>query len=531
MRAPFFIGFITLFLYSWTYLIIAACIGIIYLIYKAKTEPLKSVFISNTPLYHESATRLAQRIKNKEITSVELVEAFIKQIQQANPLINALVVDRFEVARLEAKRADMKTQSVAPEDLPPLHGVPCTIKECFSVKGLPLTSGLMHRLNMISSTNATAVQRYVDAGAIIIGTTNISELCMWMESNNKVYGRTKNPYDTRRIVGGSSGGEAAILAASGAAFGLGSDIGGSVRMPAFFCGIFAHKPSGGLIPNTGQFPYAQNGAVRYLTTGPMCKKAEDLWPLLKILAGPDDIDTGCVHSELKDPSTVKLKELSFYSIRNGPGGIISRVHHDLKNAQSNVESFLKKQGCALEVIEHFAGFKKSLEIWSSSIVAAGGDPYAFLMGNQQRSVNLGLEIIKYLLDYSVHTLPSIGCGISDNISRRFPKRAEMFLNQGKELKKQLLEKLGNNGVILYPSYPTPAPKHNQPLLPPFNWVHTAIFNILEFSVTQVPLGLNSEGIPLGIQVASIPGNDHVTIAVALELEKAFGGWVPPKGSR
>src|SRR5207237_4871758 len=138
------------------------------------------------------------------------------------------------------------------------------------------------------------------AGAIPLGVTNLSELCMWMESNNRVYGRTGNAYDPRRTAGGSSGGEGAIVGAAGAPFGLGSDIGGSIRMPAFFNGVFGHKPTGGLVPNSGQFPMAHGPALRYLTTGPIARHAEDLMPLLRILAGPDGDDAGCVAMELGD---------------------------------------------------------------------------------------------------------------------------------------------------------------------------------------------------------------------------------------
>src|SRR5262249_8717417 len=152
------------------------------------------------------------------------------------------------------------------------------------------TGGLYARRGKPATRDATAVKRLRAAGAIPLGVTNVSELCMWMESANTVYGRTSNPYDLARTPGGRSGGEGAIVGAGASPVGLGSDVGGSIRMPAFFCGVFGHKPTGGLIPNTGQFPIAENDALRYLTTGPLCRRAEDLWPIVRTLAGPDGED-------------------------------------------------------------------------------------------------------------------------------------------------------------------------------------------------------------------------------------------------
>lgn len=168
----------------------------------------------------------------------------------------------------EASAADSKT-IIDPENLGPFHGVPISIKECFALEGMPNSAGLVSRKNYISKEDSTAVKRLRAAGFIPVGVTNTSELCMWMESSNKLYGITRNGYDPNHIVGGSSGGEAAIVSALGAPVGLGSDIGGSIRMPAFFCGVFGHKPTGGRVPGSGQFPVATGPALRYSKTQPM----------------------------------------------------------------------------------------------------------------------------------------------------------------------------------------------------------------------------------------------------------------------
>lgn len=477
---------------------------------------------SINPLLLLSATRLAKMIRNKEVSAREVVEAHIERIQEVNPILNAVVKTRFEEAREEAKKADELVKSSDPEKLPPFLGVPCTIKECFALKGMPNASGMVSRKGLVSKEDATAVARLRNAGAIPLGVTNTSELCMWMETNNRVYGRTNNPYNPRHIVGGSSGGEGAIVASGGSPFGLGSDIGGSIRMPAFFNGVFGHKPTGGLVPGTGQYPMAENEALRYLTTGPIARKAEDLMPILKVIAGPDGKDKGCVEMEISDPSTVRIDELKVLNVEEN--GFI-RVSEDLKEAQNKVANYLSSKGALLKEAKVLK-LKRSLDIWSSMINSATETTFAVLLGDG-KALNPWLELFKWVFRVSPHTLPAIVLVILEKLTRGMPERIKKFVEMGKELKKELIELIGEKGIMLYPSYASPAPVHYKPMLTPFNWVYTAILNVMEFPVTQVPLGLNKNGLPLGVQVASIPGNDHITIAVAMELEKAFGGWVLP----
>lgn len=470
-----------------------------------------------------SGVKLAELIRRREISSTDVVKIHIAQIKRVNPVINAVVKDRFDEALKEAKIADEKLKNTPPEDLPPFHGVPCTIKECFALTGMPNSSGLVSRKDFVAQKDATAVARLRRAGAIPLGVTNVPELCMWMETYNRVYGRTKNPYDRRRIVGGSSGGEAAIISAGGSPFGLGSDIGGSIRMPAFFNGIFGHKPSGGLVPNTGQFPLPKNEALRYLTSGPLARRADDLMPLLKVLAGPDGRDSGCKEFVLGEPSSVKIADLTVIDVEDN--GWID-VDKDLRDAQEKVVRYLESKGAKVKK-EKIGLLKRSLDIWSSMLTASGSETFSSLLGGG-KEINPFLELIKLVLGRSPHILPSIVLAIIEKLPRMVPKRTRRFVELGLELKEELVRLIGKNGVMLYPSYPKPAPLHGKPLLMPFHWVYTAILNVMELPVTQVPLGLNDSGLPLGVQVSAIHGNDHITIAVAMELERAFGGWVPPK---
>ena len=229
-------------------------------------------------LIQSSASQQAAAIARKEISSQELLKLYIERIEKLNPTLNGYVSLRLERALEEAREFD--DQPVATK----FGGVPCSIKECFALKGMPNSSGLYARKDIVAKDDARAVSLFREAGAIPLGVTNTSELCMWLESRNRVYGQTNNPYDVSRTVGGSSGGEAAVVASACSAFGLGSDVGGSIRMPAFFTGIFGHKPSSGLVSNQGQYPNAHGAAQRLLCTGPMTHHAEDLLPLLQVLA-------------------------------------------------------------------------------------------------------------------------------------------------------------------------------------------------------------------------------------------------------
>jgi fatty acid amide hydrolase 2 len=469
-----------------------------------------------------SATRLARMLRERKATSRDVVEAHIQQVRRVNPTLNAMVEDRFEEAREEARRADELIGRASPEELPSLHGVPCTIKECFALTGMSNTGGLVARAGQPAPGDATAVARLRRAGAIPLGVTNVSELCMWMETDNRIYGRTNNPYDLKRTVGGSSGGEGALIGAGASPFGLGSDIGGSIRMPAFFNGVFGHKPTGGLVPGTGQFPISEGAALRYLTTGPLCRRAEDLWPLLRILAGPDGADEGCLPFELGDPASVDLRDLHVLSVE---GNGVLPVAKELLEAQRKVCGALARRGAKVEPVE-IPALRDSLVLWSSMLAAASDRSFASLMGSG-REVSALWELLLWTIGRSDHTLPAIGLAALEKLPKLLPGKRDEYVARGKALRAELVRRIGPNGVMLYPSYPTTAPRHHKPLLPPFQWLYTALINVLELPSTQVPLGLAGDGLPLGVQVIGIHGNDHLTIAVAQELEQAFGGWVPP----
>lgn len=475
-------------------------------------------------LLTSSALELATWIRDRRVSSREVVDAHIAQIERVNPVINAVVATRFDEARREADTADA---ALARGELRgPFHGVPCTIKECFAFAGMPQTSGLVKRKGYLATEDATAVRRLREAGAIPLGVTNTSELCMWMESYNHVYGRTNNAYDPARIVGGSSGGEGAIVSAGGAPFGLGSDVGGSIRGPAFFNGVFGHKPTGGMVPGSGQFPNAENEGQRYVTTGPLSRRAADLMPVLRVLAGPDGLDTGCEAFELGDPASVELSGRTLLVVESD--GVLE-PEPELVEAQAEAARALERRGMRVRRAR-FPSLARSFPIWSAMLGSSQQTSFGEVLGPATPLQALR-ELARIAVGRSDHTIMAALLALTDPIPRAWPRHARKLAEEGRRLRAAITDELGAEGLLLYPSYTTTAPRHGQPvrealrLRMPF--AYFGIMNVLELPSTQVPLGLDRAGLPLGVQVVASHGRDHLGIAAAVELERELGGWVPP----
>lgn len=468
-----------------------------------------------------SAFRLAERIRSGELTSVAVVEAHIARLRQVNPVINAVVCERVADARVEAARADEEIAAARAagtlDALPPLLGVPCTIKESFHFAGLPNTAGLVGRIGRKVADDAPAVARLRAAGAIPLGVTNTSELCMWMESFNKVYGRSNNPYDPARTVGGSSGGEGAIVSSGASPFGLGSDVGGSIRMPAFFNGVFGHKCSPGLVSNEGQFPPPSGQIDRHLATGPLCRRAGDLEPLLRILAGPEA-------GRLGDVSAVDISRLRVLQFARE---LAITPDADQLGARDRAVQALMAQGATVEAV-HLPLMAKALDLWSAMLATAESDnTFAdHMFGSRDPRVPLR-ELGRLLLRRSQHTFPLVLLTLFERLPELTPRRTAKLRAQALTLKRQLEDVLRDDGILVTPPYPTVAPKHYHALLPPFNFVNCAVFNALSLPATSVPTGLNADGLPTGVQLVAAEGMDHLGIAGAVALEKSLGGWAYP----
>jgi fatty acid amide hydrolase len=238
---------------------------------------------SDRELCRLSATELARRIAEGEVSAIDAVEAHIERIERVNGKLNAVVVKRYDAARAEARAVDERR--ARGEALPPLAGVPVTVKECLDLAGTPSTFGLKARANVIATEDDPYVARLRAAGAIVLGKTNVSQLLMYTESDNPVYGRANNPWNVERTPGGSSGGQAAIIAAGGSALGLGTDIGGSLRIPAHYCGIASLRPTAGRTPDVGRYsvPIGQQAVASQI--GPLARDVEDLALGLSVING------------------------------------------------------------------------------------------------------------------------------------------------------------------------------------------------------------------------------------------------------
>jgi fatty acid amide hydrolase 2 len=473
-----------------------------------------------TATLRASAVEIAAAIRVGRVSSRTVVDAHIELLERVNPSINAVVVPRYEKARAEADAADARVAAAGEgEELPPLLGVPCTIKESIAVAGMPNCAGVLARRELRAETTAPVAQRVIDAGAIVLGLTNTSEVCLWIESDNRVYGRTPNPYAHARIAGGSSGGEGAAIGAGGSPFGLGSDVGGSIRGPAFFNGVFGHKPSLGVVPLTGAWPPAHGEVTRMVVNGPLARRAEDLMPLLRILAGPDGIDPVARETELGDPAAVSLDGLRVLVSDHGMSRPLAR---DLSAAREQAAGALAAAGATIEHVS-LRSMQRAYEPYLAALADDETGLRELLIGEGADPVTArGL----FARD-GPHTTPTrLLLAAEWAFSNRFPRRARKMIAWGRAFAEEIQATIGD-GVLLHPPYPSVAPRHGGTVGRVW-WVQPmAVLNLAAVPVTQVPLGLNGDGLPLGVQVAAGPGRDHVSIAVALELERVFGGWVPP----
>lgn len=463
-------------------------------------------------LLASSASGLAQLVRLKKVSPVDVVDACIDRIEAENPAINAVVAKRFDAARDEAKAAAERLgRTESTDELPPLWGVPCTIKEGIAVEGMPNSAGVFARKDIRADRDAVVVRRLREAGAIVLGVTNMAEGGMWLETDNRVYGRTANPWDTSRIPGGSSGGEAAILATGASPFGIGSDIGGSIRIPAAFCGVFGHKPSGKLVPNAGYWPDVPGALDEFLCTGPMTRTAEDLWPVLEI------ISAGKVEGH---PNHVDLRDVTVYPLETF-GSV--RVRPEQRRAVRRASVALQTRGARVAELRT-RGLEKAFLIWSAMMEEeAGALEYTEVLGNGER-ISLVRELLRFKRPDARHTVQALIVAAVDALAKRVPAPVATWSKRGRHLRAELEAELGPRGVLLCPPYTRAAPRHFEPLLTPFDFVCTAIFNSLAFPVTQVPVGFDVSGLPLGVQVVGTRGADALTIAVARALEVDFGGF-------
>ncbi|GIY11313.1 fatty-acid amide hydrolase 2-B [Caerostris darwini] len=270
-------------------------LAILYRLFMGETKMLPPI---DNKILLLSATELAEKIRKRQLSCEEVMKAYVERSRQIHPYINAAVDNRYEDALNDAKNVDkflasgVKSEDDIARDTP-LLGIPFTCKEAIGVKGMKQSCGLTRFKDHLAEEDSDTPALYRKAGGIPVTVTDVPELCMWWESSSHVSGLTKSPFDVTRTVGGSSGGEGAIITSGGAVIGIGNDMAGSIRIPSAFCGIYGHKPSRGVISNWGTFPFCQyklekeDRSIDFVSTGPMCRYVQDLPLLVKILSDND----------------------------------------------------------------------------------------------------------------------------------------------------------------------------------------------------------------------------------------------------
>ncbi|XP_023721734.1 fatty-acid amide hydrolase 2 [Cryptotermes secundus] len=487
--------------------------------------------IRNKLLLH-SATALAHMIRNRQVTSEEVVKAFISRIRDVNPLLNCMMDNRFEAAILDARYVDRVVQTGAKSEQQmaketPFFGVPLSVKESIAVKGLKHSAGQLRFEGRRAQEDAEAVKLMRASGAIPLLVTSTPELCMMIETYNKIIGTTNNPYDLRRTPSGSSGGEAALLASAGSVIGLGSDIGGSLRIPAAFTGIFAHKPTPGVVSHSGHNPTSTDeNWGRFFTIGPMSRYAEDLAAMLKVLAHENA-------DKLQLDEKVDIRTIKVYYMQDDGGSVLTNgVSREIKEAIARVVEYLQTthaivaQKVDIKEMRHANALSGPIIIQLNGITSVHRtDVHPKPWGS------IFMDLLRFCTCLSDCTFTTICYAILKKLSLLIPTaKLQKLKNRNESLKKEFSQLLGNNGVFLYPTFIDCANFHLESYYKMLNLSYTMIMNALELPVTNCHVGMNKQGLPIGIQVVAAPFQDRLSLAVAKEIEVAFGGWVEPPAS-
>ncbi|EFN75981.1 Fatty-acid amide hydrolase 2 [Harpegnathos saltator] len=478
-------------------------------------------------LFSLSATTLARMIRQREITSYQVVYTYTERIKEVNRVLNAVVDNRFGPAIIQAKICDEqlaagKFDAETLEKEKPLYGVPITIKECCAVKGLSYTGGSLIRKGIKATADSAVIELLYNAGAIPLCVTNTPEMSSNFDTWNLVYGATLNPYDTRYSAGGSSGGEGALLGSGASLIGIGSDVAGSIRIPAIFNGVFGHKPTNGIISTRGHIPECKDETFqRYLTFGPMTRYAEDLSLLMRVLASDCDRD-------LRLTVPVDLKQLKVYYLQNVDNSFgILPVSPEIQQCVFKAAHHFEQLGLHTEKLP--INWPATIaEMGAASLLSMKEPPQILLSSDPKGRKNPAMELMKSLFCQPQYTKSAIFFSFLLESHFPFAKSSLSYYTKHAEVvRRELLNLLGDNGVFIYPTFRCPTTFRRLILLEFINCSYATIFNVFGFPALHVPMGLNDEGLPIGVQVIAAPYQDRLCFAVAKELETAFGGWTPP----
>lgn len=452
-----------------------------------------------------SASEIARLIRTGQVSSEEVVEAHIRRIEQVNPKLNAVVQMRPEAALAEAKKADAIL--LHGEITGPLHGVPMTIKDSFDTKDLVSTAGSKGRENYVPREDATVVTRLRKAGAILLGKTNTPELTLAYETDNLVYGRTNNPHDLSKTPGGSSGGAATIIAASGSPFDIGSDTGGSIRLPAHFCGNTGLKPTQGSVPRTGHF-ISHSGYLQALThIGPIARFVDDLVLLLEIISGSDWQDPFVVDKHLGGPQAIDFKKLRV-ALYTEIGEI--KPIGEIEKAVENVARVLQDEKARLEKAAPTC-LSQSYELYYDLFHADGNAWVRDLL--EKAGTQVSHPFLAWALDEGKSQALS---GVD------FAK----LLAKWDQFRSEMLAFMQNYDAIICPVNAYPALSHGESKHVPYRYGFgfSITYNLTGWPAAVVCVGKTSAGLPIGIQIVAAPWREDIALAVARFVEQAFGGW-------
>ncbi len=468
-------------------------------------------------LIFRSACAMAVLVREKKVSPTELLEAHLDRVAQVNPVLNAIVDLNAERARKEALSLEKKL--AAGEGTGPLAGVPMTIKSSIDVAGLRCESGTKLREGYVAKEDATLVARLREAGAIVIGTTNVPDLLMAYETDNLLYGRTNNPWNLEVTAGGSSGGESAAIASGCSAGGFGSDGGGSIRVPAHFCGICGLKPTPGLIPRGGHWPACIGPSAFTGVVGPMARRVEDLELLLAVTSGEDFGDPSSVPLRLEATRDLDLSRL-IVGWFEGDG--VNPVTAETRQAVRTAAQKLEEQGLRVDPFR-LQGMESARDLWWTFFGVVATTLLAPMIKGREDDLH---PIVKDL------TAPE-----EEAEAVTYEKFLETWLTRD-ALRASLLEQMQDHQVLLCPVGSVPAFRHGER-----SWTidgrevtyeqaftSCVMFNLFGNPSVVVPVGRSAEGLPIGVQLVGRPFEDQLVLAVAGKLEEALGSWQAPPES-
>ena len=473
-----------------------------------------------------SATQLAAKVRNKEISAVELLNHYLGRVDQYNGDLNAIIVDIREQALKDATEADAIL--ARGDACGPLHGVPMTVKESYNVAGTPTTWGNPNWTGNVPNEDAESVKKLKKAGVTLFGKTNVPLSLADFQSYNEVYGTTNNPYDHERIPGGSSGGSAAALAAGLTGLETGSDIGGSIRNPAHFCGVFGHKPTHNLLWMRGHAPPGDNRAGSDISViGPLARSAFDLETAVRVMAGPDEIASRGFKLDLPELGDRSLKGLKVGVWKNEASAPVSQ---EVEARVDLVAQALRDEGAIIDEdarpdfsVDHVQDVYRKL-LHSTMAMRMPDEDYE--------------NLLKYVKDLDPNDDRESSKVLRAQVSS-FKQWGEA--NEARHKLRWIWhEFFGKYDILLTPMMATPAFKHDQrPFAertlqvdnqerPYFEQVFWAGLTGVSFlPSTVIPTGLNKEGLPIGVQIVGPELGDLITIGVAQRLEQAGFGFTPP----